>query len=374
MSTKGKSWLGAILGLVLVLGVITAIKVAQIKSMISAGKAMKPPPVAVTSAAVQSLELEQTTPAIASLVAVHGGTLGAELPGLVREIHFESGTFVKRGSALVQLDSSVEEAQLEGAQAESALARIELERVRTLRRTGAVSPADLDRAEAQAKQTAAAVSSLEATLAKKTIRAPFDGRIAIRQVELGQVVAPGTPIASLQSVDPIHADFWLPQDALATLVAGQPARLHVDVAADRTWEGTVTTINPEVDSATRNVHVRATFANADGFLRPGLFGRLEVIAPAKKAALVIPATAVLYAPYGDSVFVIDKQGDGALIAKQRFVRVGEHHGDFVVVATGLSAGDAVVGTGAFKLHGDTAVIVNNSLAPAQSFTPKPKDE
>ena len=373
MSTKQKSWLLSVVGLLLVVGVIVAIKVAQIGTMIRVGKSMKPPPVAVSAAEVQSLELEVTTPAVASLVAVHGGTLGAELPGLVREIHFESGAAVKRGQVLVRLDTTVEEAQLAGAIADDALADIQLERERALRRSGSDTPADLDAAEARAKKTASAVASLRATIAKKTIRAPYDGRIAIREIELGQLVAPGTPIASLQSVSPIYADFYLPQDALARLAVGQRARLKVDVAPQREWAGQVTTINPEVDEATRNVHVRATLPNADGFLRPGMFGRVEVIAPEKKSALVIPATAIMYAPYGDSVFVLEKR-DAGLVAKQRFIGAGERRGDFVVILSGLSAGESVVSTGAFKLHGETPVIVNNALAPSASLTPSPREE
>jgi membrane fusion protein (multidrug efflux system) len=373
MSTKQRSWLLSVLGLLLVLGVIAAIKVAQIRTMIRAGKATKPPPVAVTSAHVRAVELEQTTPAVATLVAVQGATLGAELSGLVREIDFESGSFVKRGQVLVRLDTTVERAELEGALAQQKLAEIQLEREQRLRRTNTNTQADLDSAVARAQQAESAVSTLRATIAKKTIRAPFDGRIAIRQIDLGQLVVPGTAVASLQSVSPIFADFWLPQDALAELADGRKTRLRVDVAPHRSWSGAISAINPQVDEATRNVRVRATFENADGFLRPGMFARIEVVEPHEKLSLLIPATAVMYAPYGDSVFVLEKQG-GEIVARQRFVRLGANRGDFVAVESGLSAGEEVVGTGAFKLHGDTRVLVNDALAPPVSLAPKPGDE
>src|SRR5438105_1544300 len=249
----------------------------------------------------------------------------------VRKIGFDSGAFVRRGDVMVELDRSTEEAQLAAARADAELATATLERARTLRASNFNSAADLDAADARAKQTAANVGTLQATIAKKTIRAPFDGRVAIRQVELGQVLASGTLIASLQSIHPIHADFWLPQQALSDLSPGMQVRLHTDVFPQQAWEGAVTTINPEVDVATRNVRVRATFPNQDGRLRPGMFANVEVLSPEKRPVLVIPATAVIYAPYGDSVFALEEKKDPAgqatLVARQKFVRLGEGRGD-----------------------------------------------
>jgi membrane fusion protein (multidrug efflux system) len=377
MKTKTKLWAGVILGLVLVIGLLVGVKGGQIGAMMKAGAAFVPPPEAVTSAKAQVVQWEGTRPAIGSLVPLRGVTLGAELPGTVREVAFESGAAVRKGEVLVKLDISAEEAQLDAAVADASLARLNLERAAALREAGANAPADLDAAEARAKQAAATVANLRATIAKKTIRAPFDGRISIRQVELGQVLSPGTPIATLVSVTPIHADFWLPQQALSEITPGQRVRVRTDTFLGASWEGAITSINPEVDVATRNVRVRATFQNADGRLRPGMFANVEVLSPEKRSALVIPATAVIYAPYGDSVFVIDEKKDQAgkasMVARQKFVRLGENRGDFVAVTEGLSPGETVVSSGAFKLRNGMAVAVNNALAPEAKFEPTPAD-
>jgi membrane fusion protein (multidrug efflux system) len=387
MKTKTKLWAGTIGGLLLLLLLLGGVKAGQIGAMIAVGKSFAPPPEAVTSATVQAGEWQPTRPAIGTLVAVRAVTLGAELPGLVREVGFESGHTIRRGALLVRLDTSTEEAQLQAAEAEAALARLALQRAESLRQAEVSSQADLDGARARAQQAAAAVAGLQATIAKKIIRAPFDGRIAIRQVELGQVVSPGTPIASLQSIDPIHVEFWLPQQALADLKEGQEVQVRTDTFKGQTWPGKVTTINPEVDVATRNVRVRATLANPDGRLRPGMFANVEVVSAEKRPVLTIPATAVMFAPYGDSVYVLGppkpvEQAKGeaaptaptatpALVAQQRFVRLGERRGDLVAVLSGLSAGEAVVGSGAFKLRNGVAVVVKNDLAPDARLAPQP---
>jgi membrane fusion protein (multidrug efflux system) len=284
---------------------------------------------------------------------------------------------VKKGQVLVRLDTSAEEAQLKAAEADASLAKLNLERARNLRKGEANTQADLDAAIARAQQTQAAVANLEAVIAKKTIHAPFDGRISIRQVELGQVLQAGMPIASLQSVSPIHADFYLPQQALAEVRAGQRTRLRTDAFPGASWDGQVTVVNPEVDVATRNVRIRATFPNGDGRLRPGMFANVEVLSPEKRPALLIPATSVLFAPYGDSVFVIEeKKDDGGkptTVARQKFVRLGERRGDFVAVAEGLTAGETIVSSGAFKLRNGAAVVVNNALAPDAKLAPKPAE-
>ncbi len=377
MKSKTKQWVAVTVGLVVGVGILVGVKAGQIVTMVRAGESMVPPPEAVTSASVEAAEWEGTRAAIGSLVAVRGVTLGAELTGTVRGIAFESGTSVKRGALLVKLDTSAEEAQLASAVADASLARLSLGRARKLREGEANAQAELDAAEARAKQADATVANLRATIAKKTIRAPFDGRIAIRQVELGQVVAPGTPIASLQAISPIHADFWLPQQALSELKVGQRVQIRTDIFPDARWDGEITTINPEVDVATRNVRIRATFPNADGRLRPGMFANVEVLSQEKQPVLIIPATAVIFAPYGDSVFAIEEKKDGSgkttTIARQKFVRVGERRGDLVAVSDGLSAGESVVSSGAFKLRNGAAVAVNNALAPEARLVPKPTD-
>jgi membrane fusion protein (multidrug efflux system) len=378
MKTKTKIWLLAIGGLLLVFIALAGIKAGQIVKMIKAGKSFVPPPESVASAEVEAVEWEARRSAIGTLVAVRGVTLGSELPGLVREIRFESGTSVRRGAVMVKLDTSTEEAQLAAALADESLARANLERAQALRQGGANSPADLDAARARAKQTAATVATLRATIAKKTIRAPFDGRVSIRQVELGQVLSAGAPVASVQSVTPIYADFWLPQQALAELRIGQRVRLRTDVFPGADWEGAISAINPEVDVATRNVRIRATLENRDGRLRPGMFAELQVISPEKHPALIIPETAVMYAPYGDAVFTIEEKkgasGEVSRVVQKRFVRLGERRGDFVAVTEGLEAGQTVVSAGAFKLRNGMAVVLNDALAPRPELAPRPTEK
>jgi membrane fusion protein (multidrug efflux system) len=378
MKTTTKLRIAAILGLVVVVGGLAGVKAAQIGKMIGAGKAFVPPPESVTSAKVEASEWQPQREAIGTLVAVRGVVLGAELPGTVREVSFDSGSAVRKGAVLVRLDTSTEHAQLAAATAEATLARLNLDRARSLRASEANTPADLQATEARAQQADAAVAGLEAAIAKKTIRAPFDGRISIRQVELGQVVSPGTPVGSLQSVDPIFVDFWMPQQSLAELRRGQKVHLHTDTFPGATWEGSITTVNTEVDAATRNVRVRATLPNADGRLLPGMFGKVEVISGPPRPVLFVPATAVLFAPYGDSVYLLEPQKDAGpeapLLARQRFVRLGERRGDMVAVVSGLAAGDTVVSSGGFKLRNGAAVVVKNDLAPRAELDPKPTDK
>jgi membrane fusion protein, multidrug efflux system len=400
MKTKTKLWAGTIGGLVLLVLLLGGVKAGQIGAMIAVGKTFTPPPESVTSTTVQQGEWQPARPAIGTLVAVRAVTVGAELPGRIVEVAFESGLTIRRGALLVRLDTSTEEAQLQAAEAEAALSRLALERAESLRQAEASSQADLDGARARARQAEAAVAALQATIAKKTIRAPFDGRIAIRQVEVGQVVSPGTPIASLQSIDPIHAEFWLPQQALADLKEGQQVQVRTDTFPGQRWEGRLSTINPEVDVATRNVRVRATLPNPDGKLRPGMFANVEVVSAEKRPVLIIPATSVLFAPFGDSVYVLEQAKAGEekpgaagaeapkaeasapsgappaaprLVAHQRFVRLGERRGDLVAVVSGLSAGETVVSSGAFKLRNGMGVVVKNDLAPDAQLAPVPAD-
>lgn len=376
-STKRRIRIIAIVGLVVVILALLGIKGAQIGSMIKAGKSFVPPPESVSSAKVETADWPGARTAVGTLVAVRGVVLGSEITGTVREISFDSGMSVKKGAVLVRLDISTEQAQLQSARADAALAKTTLERHLRLRSSGANTPGDLDAAEARAKQTEATVAGLEATIAKKTIRAPFDGRIAIRQVELGQVLSSGTPIASLQSVNPIYAEFSLPQQSLADVKVGQKVRVRTDIFPGSSWDGEVTVINPEVDVVTRNVRIRATLNNPDGRLTPGMFANVDVLSSEKHPVTVIPATSVIFAPYGDSVYAIEdaKGTDGKTktVARQKFVRLGERRGDFVAVTSGLSAGEAVVSSGAFKLRNGMPVVVNNNLAPAAEVAPKPTD-
>lgn len=379
MRSKTKLWLGVVVGLIVMVALLVGVRAGQIVTMVKAGESFAPPPETVSSAEVARVEWAATRSAIGSLVADKGVTLAAELPGTVREISFDAGSSVKKGAVLVRLDTSTEEAQLASAAADASLAKLTLERARALRRGESISQSELDAAEARAKQADAAVATVRATIAKKTIRAPFDGRISIRQVELGQVVAPGTPIASLQSVTPMHADFWVPQQALSEIRVGQRARLRTDAFPDDRWEGEVTIVNPEVSTATRNVRVRLTVPNADGRLRPGMFANVEILSGEATPVLVIPATAVVFAPYGDSVFAIEEKkdeqtGKTALVARQKFVRLGERRGDFVAVESGVAAGETIVSAGAFKLRNGMAVAVTDAVGPRAEVSPRPKDD
>ncbi len=377
MKPKTKRWLITILGLIVVIGLLAGIKAGQIFTMVEAGASFAPPPESVATAKVEEQHWAAGRSAVGTLVAVRAVTLGAELAGAVREISFESGASVKRGDVLVKLDTSIEEAQLTSARADATLARVSLERAGRLREGEANSQADLDAAQARAQQAEAAVATLRATIAKKTIRAPFDGRIAIRQVELGQVLAAGAPIASLQSVTPIHAELSLPQQALADLAVGQRVHLRTDTFPGAVWDGEITTVNPEVEVASRNVRVRATFPNPDGRLRPGMFVNVDVVSSKERPVVVMPATAAVYAPYGDSVFVLEEKrepsGAASQIARQKFVRLGERRGDFVEVVSGLKPGETVVSAGAFKLRNGAVVAVNQALAPKAELAPRPEN-
>jgi len=378
MTTKKKLWIGAVLGLLLVVGLLVGIKAMQIRSMIKAGASFAPPPESVSSATVQATEWEGSRSAVASLVAIRGVTVGAEVSGTIREIGFESGAALRKGDLLVKLDVSSEEAQLQGLLADAQLARVNLKRAEQLREAGSNAPSELDAAQARAAQADAAVSTLRATIAKKIIRAPFDGRVAIRQVEVGQAVQSGTAIASIQSVTPIYADFWMPQQALIDLKPGQRVRLRVDVYPDASWNGSVTTVNPEVDPSTRNVRVRATVPNADGRLKPGMFASVDVLSADKRPVLLVPATAVVFAPYGDSLFVVEKAKDASgkesAVARQRFIRAGERRGDLVAVVEGVKPGETVVSAGAFKLKNGMPVVVSDSLGPKAEVAPRPANE
>ncbi len=335
-----------------------------------------PPPETVTAATVTEDAWENLLVANGSIAPVQGVMIGAEVPGKVVGIHFESGASVAAGALLVELDVSTETAQLRAAEALAELAKLNLARARELRANGTNSSADLDLADAQSKQAAAAADNIRAGIAKKSIRAPFAGRLGIRLVQLGQILKDGEAIVSLQTVDPIYSNFTLPQQFLSSLAVGNDVRLTTDAAPGQTFAGKITAIAPEIDAVTRNVRVQATFANADAKLRTGMFGSVAVLLPATGKSLVIPSTAILSAPYGDSVFVISegknaKTGETEKTIRQQFIRTGAARGDFVAVVSGLKVGDQVVTTGVFKLRPGMAVKIDNALAPKAQLAPKP---
>jgi membrane fusion protein, multidrug efflux system len=323
---------------------------------------------------VRADTIHPTLEAVGSVTAAQGVTLNAEVAGTVRRIAFDSGTIVKAGDVLVELDSNVERAQLLAAQASAKLARTNLENSRPLISTGAISGNAFITLEAQAAQADADVARLQAVVDKKTIRAPFAATAGLRKVNLGQFVGNGTEIVSLQALDPVYVDFTLPQQRLADVHVGVPIQVSTDVFPDVISDGTLTAINPQVDAATRSVGMRATFKNPDGRLRPGMFAHVRVLLPGSEPVLLVPVTAVSYAPYGDSVYVVETSKDQqSHVARQKFVRLGAARGDFVVVTKGLSAGENVVITGGFKLRNGDPVMINNELKPEASDNPKPTD-
>ncbi|MEJ2038881.1 MAG: efflux RND transporter periplasmic adaptor subunit [Desulfosarcinaceae bacterium] len=283
-----------------IVGILGGIKGLQIGRMIAHGKEFVPPPEIVTTAPVQPQTWESVLTSVGSLEAVQGMTVTSELSGKVARIAFQPGTRVKAGDLLLQQDITSEAAQLKSAEATLALAKINIARAAKLLPDRVISQSDYDNADAQYKQALAQMDTIRAVIAKKTIRAPFDGRLGLRQVNLGQVISAGQPIVSLQSLDPIFVNFLLPQQELERLRNGLDIRITTDALAGREIQGRITAVNPEVDAATRNIRIQATVANAEEYLRPGMYVNVELILPSPKQVLAVPGTAVLYAPYSDS--------------------------------------------------------------------------
>jgi membrane fusion protein (multidrug efflux system) len=366
----------ALIGLVILIAILGGIKALQIGAMVDQGKKFVPPPETVTSSIVKADSWETALTAIGTLNAVQGVTVASELPGKVVNIAFEAGNAVKKGDVLIKQDTSSEEAQLPGALAQVNLTRLNLERAEQLLAKGMIARVDRDNAVANADQAKALADNIRATISKKTVRAPFSGHLGIRQVNLGQLLREGDPIVTLQSLDPIYVDFTLPQQQFSMVHRGHSVRVTSDALPGVNIEGRVTAISPEVDADTRNIKVEATVNNKGQKLRPGMFVNVRVGLPAKQAVLAIPATAVLYAPFGDSVFVIEeakkvKDGKDVKVLRQQFIRLGQKQGDFVAVTSGLKEGENIVSTGVFKLRNGQSVVIDNKLAPDFQKTPSP---
>ncbi|MGZ5538091.1 MAG: efflux RND transporter periplasmic adaptor subunit [Chthoniobacterales bacterium] len=366
----------AILGVIALVIVLVVVKFFQIKKMIS----MKPPmPVTtVSSATVEEQDWPPIFSSVGSISPVQGAIVSTELAGVVAEIKFDNGGVAKKGDVLMRLDASSEEAQLHSAEADLELARQDVARARELAGRQVVSKAELDSAESKLKQKEGAVDNMRSMITKKEVRAPFDGQLGIRQVNVGQMIKAGDQVVPLQALNPLYVDFALPQQDLQNLAPGLEVRVRTDALPDHEFHGKLTSINSMVDSVTRNVMVQATLENQDHALRPGMFVRVEVMLPQKEPALVIPGSAVSYAPYGDSVYVIEKKkdektGQESLVLRQQFVRVGEARGDFVSITKGLEKRQQVVSAGVFKLRNGIPVVINNDLAPKPEVNPKPAD-
>lgn len=371
-----KKILFAIIGVVILVAILGGIKVLQINRMIAQQRQAMPE--TVTTAVAHMEAWESLLTSVASLAAVQGVMVSAEMAGKVEHIAFEPGTMVKDGDLLVQQDVDAEKAQLRSAEATVALTKLSFERARKLLSQKTSSQAEYDNAEAQYKQAVAQADNIRAVIAKKTIRAPFTGVLGIRLVNLGQILSAGDAIVSLQSLDPIFVNFSLPQQQLSRIQPGLTVRVKTDALPGEIIEGKITAINPQVEAATRNIMVQATVANTHHRLRPGMFANVTLVLPEKDTILVIPATAVLSAPYSDSVFIVendpnDKSSSPAKIVRQQFVRLGERRGDFVAVTSGVKQGETVVSTGVFKLRNGQAVAVDNTLAPDFKIAPTPID-
>jgi membrane fusion protein (multidrug efflux system) len=383
-------YLWTLIGIVLVLGTLGAVKAAQIGRLISNGKAAEesgPPPEAVAAVRAEEQPWESALHAVGSVASDKGVALSNEVPGLVTRINFESGASVKQGTAIVELDTSTEHAQLASARARKALAVTTDERTRALAASGAVSPSQLDVDDAALRTATKEVDSIQTQIEKKTIRAPFSGRLGIRAVNLGQYLNPGTPVTVLETAEAVHVDFALPQQHLKDIAIGLPVRLALAAEGDKAaaLEGKVAAVDPTIAQTTRTIKVRADVPNRDGRLRPGMFVNVAMVLPEAPKYVTAPSTAVVHEPYGDSVFIVEDKkpeakglkatpdGKPVKIARQQFVRRGPARGDFVAIVEGLKAGQEVVTAGAFKLRNGAPVVVDNTKVPTPQLAPRPEN-
>ena len=355
---------------------IASVKFLQIRAAIAQYANWQQPPEAVTTIVTHEEPWAASLTAIGSVEAVHGVIVSADLPGIVDAVNIDSGRRVGAGDVLVRQDTRQEKAQLDAAESQRDLASLNLERGRQLLDKGVVAQAEFDRLDAEAKQAEARVGEIRATIDRKRIRAPFAGVLGIRQVNLGQYLKGGDPVVPLQSMDPIYVNFALPQGDVAALKPGAGVTVTADSVAG-VFEGRVTAINSVVDQATRNVTVQATFRNLSGSLRPGMYVDVQASRGSAQQVIALPASAVSYAPYGNSVFVVsqlkDPKGKSYAGVSQRFVKLGAGRGDQVAVVSGLKPGEEVVTSGVFKLRNGAAVFVNNKVIPSNNPTPKPED-
>ena len=379
--------------MLVIVGVIAAVLFAwdafKNKMMKMAFAKMTPPPAAVTTFVVQGQTWQPVLSAVGSLKAINGVQVSTDLAGIVSEIAFESGKPVKKGDLLLKLDTQQEEAQLRAAEARRDLARVNLARKQDLLEKKATPQAEYDSAAAEARQAEASVEEVRALIARKTIRAPFDGLLGIRQVNIGQYLNAGVPIVPLESCDPIYVEFNLPQQHLNQVALHKKVRLSAPGVSDGHFQGEITAINSQVDEATRNIQIEATVSNPGQKLRAGMFGTVELLLPEEPGVLAIPASSINYAPYGDSVFIVKegKSADGKpqKQAIQQFVKLGASRGDQITVLSGLQAGDEVISSGVFKLRSSEPVTtkgsapvaqpvnVNNEIQPGNEQNPNPPD-
>ncbi|HET6396151.1 MAG TPA: efflux RND transporter periplasmic adaptor subunit [Pseudoxanthomonas sp.] len=347
---------------------------------------MPQPPVEVSTFQARSERWSDSADAVGTLVADNGTEVTTEAGGVVQRIFFESGQRVRKGEVLVQLNTANELAQLEALEAAARLAATQRDRWLELGEQKLVSRAEVDERITDAASTRAQAEAQRALIAQKTVRAPFDGVLGIRRVNLGQYINPGDPIVNLQALDPIHVDFTLPEQRMSQVAIGTRVNLEVDAQPGRAFEAEVTAIEPAVDASTRNFVVRATLSNADGALRPGAFARVGFALGQARDVVVVPQTAVSFNPYGNSVYVVvdapaakdGAQAEGQAqaprhVVKQRFVTTGPARGDLVGILDGLKPGETVVSSGLLRLRNDAAVVINNKVQPAADAAPEPEN-
>jgi membrane fusion protein (multidrug efflux system) len=358
--------------------VLGFVKFRQFQAMAGEFAAMQPPPDAVTTIVAVREEWPATLNSIGTVAAVQGVTVSADLPGIVDRIAFDSGKTVGKGDILVQLDTRQEQAQLAGAESQLQLAKLNFERMQGLVQQDAVSRAEYDAAAAAHQQAEARLGEIRATIERKTIRAPFSGVLGIRQVNLGQYLTGGAPVVPLQSLNPVYVNFGVPQQEAAQIRPGRSVQITVGELGDSKFTGRVSALDSVVDETTRNVQVQATLANPGGKLRPGMFVQAQVMLGAGRQVVALPASAINYAPYGDSVFVVsdlkNPQGQPYRGVRQQVVKLGDARGDQIAVLSGIKPGEEIVTSGVFKLRNGVPVQVNNKVQPGNSATPHPEDK
>ena len=353
------------------------VKFKQIQTAMAEGAAFQPPPEAVTTIVAKRETWPSTLSAVGTVAAVQGVMVSADLPGMIERINFDSGRAVRAGEVLVELNTRQERAQLTALEAQRDLAKLNFDRMQGLLNERVISKAEFDQATTEQRQTEARVGEIHATIARKTIRAPFSGILGIRQVNLGQYLKDGDPVVELQSLSPIYVNFDVPQQAASQIRPGREVRITVNDPGGTAVTGRVTALDSVVNEATRNVRAQATLQNRDGALRPGMFVQAEVVTGAGQQVIALPASAINYAPFGDSVFIVSdmKSPDGKTYrgVRQQFVKLGGTRGDQVAVLAGVNPDDEVVTSGLFKLRTGVAVLVNNAVQPGNNPAAKPED-
>jgi len=366
--------LGVVIILVAGLGFV---KFKQIQTAIAQGASFAPPPSAVSTIVAKKETWPSTLNIIGTAQAIQGVTVSADLPGTVYKINFESGQAVHAGDVLVELDTRQERAQLAAAEAQRDLAKINFNRTQELVKQGVVARTEYDNTESQQKATEAQVGEIKATIERKMVRAPFTGVLGIRQINLGQYLAAGAAIVPLQALNPIYVNFGVPQQSAPQVRGGRALHVTSEDLPGSEFNGRVTAVDSVVSEATRNIQVQATLPNPQGKLRPGMYVQVQVILGESRSVITLPASAINYAPYGDSVFVVtdltDPKGKTYRGVRQQVVKLEGSRGDQVAVVSGLNPGDEVVTSGVFKLRNGAPVQVNNKVQPSNNPKPKPED-